>query len=104
MSAEPLERDNETLGKTLVAQIRWALSAETTNRNKVILTALILHSDRYELTSWASLKKLARATGIHESGISRGLAELQSDGLISKNKYWKKNVYSLNCADDVINC
>ena len=99
-----LERDNEKLGKTLVSQIRWALSAETTPRNKVILTALILHSDRHKLDSWVSLKKLSKATGIHESGISRGLAELDSDGLISKDKYWKKNVYRLNCPDDVITC
>lgn len=104
MADDVLERDNEKLGKTLVSQIRWALSAETTNRNKVILTALILHSDRYDLDSWVSLKKLSQVTGIHESGISRGLAKLESDGLISKGRYWKKNVYQLKCNEDVITC
>ena len=91
----PLERDNETMGRTLVSQIRWALSAETTNRNKVILVALILHSDRYNFDSWVSLKKLSSVTGIHETNVSKALSELEKCGLLKKGRSWKKNVYEL---------
>lgn len=101
---ETLERDNQTLGKVLVAQIRWALSAETTNRNKVVLTALILHSDRFNMDSWASLKKLSQVTGLTESSVSKSLTDLEKDSLIIKRRHWKKNVYDLQCPFESYDC
>ena len=59
------DRDQSAeLGRTLISQLRWALSVSgITSRDKIVLLALVLRADRFNADCWPSQSTIASDTG-----------------------------------------
>ena len=100
--ASKVPRDNKELAGRLADQIRWSLSAEgVTARDKIVLMALIMRSDRMEGYCYPSLAVLSEDTGLPTESISRSTNNLKRHGLIEIERRGKKrsNFYVVNWPD-----
>ena len=90
------KRDKAELGRALIDQLRWALTADgITARDKIVLIALVLRTDRYNGTGKPSLTTLADDTGLSDTSVCRSIGNLQKAGLIKVVRTWKINTYEV---------
>ena len=75
---------------------RWALNVKlTSQRDKVVLLVLTMHTDRISGTSYPGIKTLVRECGGSRSSIIRALKNLVSGGFIRKLLCGRHNKYQL---------
>ena len=89
------------LGRTLIGQLRWALSVTgITSRDKIVLTALILRASRFNLDCWPSLTTIASDTGLPFKSVSKSIGNLERAKYIEITRRNRNNYYILNVPYD----
>ena len=108
MSDEPLERDAPALAGMYDKQIGWALSVQgikelkpLTDRDKLVLLALVKRANRVNGYCYRSLAQLAEDLGkppsTYQTSVSKSLRKLKDHKLIDIEQRGKqlKNFYAI---------